>query len=161
MRDVREGVSEDARAALPARAESGGTDAGLADPPVVLYDGWCNLCDSSVAFILRRDRRAVFRFAALQSAAAVERLARCGAADLTGETLVLFHRGRCLTRSQALLTIVGSLPWPWPWLTALGVLPRGLRDRAYDFVARNRSKWFGRPKVCMTSLAGYGDRFLE
>ncbi len=154
-------MRDDAKAAPPAPAESGETGAGLTDPPVVLYDGWCNLCDSSVAFILRRDRRAVFRFAALQSAAAAERLARCGAADLTGETLVLFHRGRCRTRSEALLTIVGSLPWPWPWLTVFGVLPRGLRDWAYDFVAGNRSRWFGRPKVCMTSLAGFRDRFLD
>ncbi len=132
-----------------------------ADPLVVLYDGWCNLCDSSVAFILRRDRHAIFRFAALQSAAAAERLTQCGAGQLTGETLVLFDRGRCYTRSEALLRIVGRLPSPWRMLVVLRVVPRGLRDRAYDFIARNRSKWFGRPKVCMTSLAEYRDRFLE
>jgi predicted DCC family thiol-disulfide oxidoreductase YuxK len=80
---------------------------------------------------------------------------------LTGETLVLSYQGRCQTRSEALLTILGRLPPPWPLLVVLRVVPRGLRDRGYDFVARNRAKWFGRPKVCMTSLAEYRDRFLE
>jgi len=153
-------VSDGARQERVEAAEASQPAVALDEAPVVFYDGWCNLCDSAVAFLLRRDPRAAFRFAAQQSLAASERLAGYGAGDLRGETLVLFDRGRCLTRSEALLAIVERLPPPWPLLTALRVFPRGLRDRAYDFVARNRSRWFGRPKACMTALAGYSDRFL-
>ena len=133
----------------------------LSGNPLVLYDGWCNLCDSSVAFILRRDRRAVFRFAALQSAAAGRLLAACGEGQRLDQTLVLVYRGRCQTKSDAVLTTLGLLPAPWPVLRALRILPRSLRDWTYDQVARHRTRWFGRTKVCMTSLAGFRDRFLE
>ena len=139
--------------------------AGSADPsddgPIVLYDGWCNLCDSSVAFILRRDRHARFRFAALQSAAGTALLGGCASDERLDGTMVLVYGGRCRTRSEALLTILRLLPSPWPWLTAFAVVPLRVRDRAYDLVARHRSKVFGRPETCMTSLGGYRDRFLD
>jgi len=154
-------VSDDARVAPPARPESGETAAGLAEPPVVLYDGWCNLCDSSVAFILRRDRHGVFRFAALQSATARKLLGACAPDKRLDETLVLVHRARCETRSDAILTILGLLPAPWPVFRGLCIVPRRLRDWTYDFVARRRTRWFGRTTVCMTSLAAYADRFFD
>ena len=149
--------------AIPAAATP--EPAGSADPgddgPIVLYDGWCNLCDSSVAFILRRDRHARFRFAALQSPAGTALLGGCASDERLDGTMVLVYGGRCRTRSEALLTILGLLPAPWPLLTALRILPKGARDWGYDLVARNRSRVFGRPRVCMTSLADCRDRFLE
>jgi predicted DCC family thiol-disulfide oxidoreductase YuxK len=144
-------------AAPPARLPT----AAAADRPIVLYDGWCNLCDSSVAFILRRDRNARFRFAALQSSAGLAARATCAELGRLDGTLIVVERGRCHTRSTALLTILGQLPAPWPVLTVLRLIPRRTRDWAYDIVARNRTRWFGQPRVCMTSLAGYRDRFVE
>jgi len=127
----------------------------------LLYDGWCNLCSAWVAFVLRWDRRARFRFAALASKAGAEALARCRGVEDPAQTLVLVEGGRCRTRSDAVLRICELLPWPWP---ALGIgrwVPRAVRDSLYDVVARNRRRWFGQPATCRTSMAGYGERFLE
>jgi predicted DCC family thiol-disulfide oxidoreductase YuxK len=160
-------VSGDARpaAAAPDRGASRrdrGRTADLADGgPIVLYDGWCNLCDSSVAFILRRDRAALFRFAALQSATGQAILSGCGSGERFDGTMVLVHDGRCRTRSEALLEIFALLPGRWPWMTAFRVVPRRVRDRAYDVIARHRTTWFGRSSVCMTSLAENPGRFLQ
>jgi len=129
--------------------------------PIVLYDGWCNLCDSSVAFILRRDRRARFHFAALQSPAGAALLSGCASDERLDETMVLVYGGRCRTRSEAILAILGLLPAPWPLLTVFAIVPKRARDWGYDLVARNRSKVFGRPQACMTSVGGYRGRFLE
>jgi predicted DCC family thiol-disulfide oxidoreductase YuxK len=131
------------------------------DRPIVLYDGWCNLCDSSVAFLLQRDRQARLRFAALQSAAGKALLGRCESNERLDGTLVLVYQGRCRTRSDAVLTILGLLPWPWPLLGWLRLIPRRLRDRIYAIIARHRLAWFGRAGVCQTSLAGYAERFVE
>jgi predicted DCC family thiol-disulfide oxidoreductase YuxK len=128
--------------------------------PVVLYDGWCNLCDSSVAFLLRLDRFARLRFAALQSPVGEALRARCGSADRLDDTLVLIYQGRCRTRSGAVLTLFELLPWPWPLLGWLKVIPRAVRDVVYRFIARRRLAWFGRAPVCRTSRAGYRERFV-
>ena len=159
-KDEGGGVSGGARPAAAASEPAGSADPRN-DGPIVLYDGWCNLCDSSVAFILRRDRHARFRFAALQSPAGTGLLGGCASDEPLDGTMVLVYGGRCRTRSEALLTILRLLPSPWPWLTAFAVVPLRVRDRAYDLVARHRSKWFGRTDVCMTSLAEYNDRFIR
>ncbi|MBF8256540.1 MAG: hypothetical protein HW375_1447 [Anaerolineales bacterium] len=159
-KDEGGGVSGGARPAAAAPEPAGSADPSD-DGPIVLYDGWCNLCDSSVAFILRRDRHARFHFAALQSPAGTALLGGCTSDERLDGTMVLVYGGRCRTRSEALLTILRLLPPPWPWLTAFAFVPRRVRDRAYDLVARHRSKWFGRRRVCMTSLADFRDRFLR
>jgi predicted DCC family thiol-disulfide oxidoreductase YuxK len=153
-------VSGGARAAAPKPDRPAPAGPGL-DRPIILYDGWCNLCDSSVAFVARRDRAARFRFAALQSPAGAAAWQTCNEKDRPDETLIVVDRGQCHTRSSALLTILGQLPPPWPLLTVLRVVPRQARDWAYDIVARNRRRWFGRPRACMTSLLGLRDRFVE
>src|SRR3990172_10932307 len=75
-KDEGGGVSGGANPAAAAPEPAGSADPSN-DGPIVLYDGWCNLCDSSVAFILRRDRHARFRFAALQSPAGTALLGGC------------------------------------------------------------------------------------
>jgi predicted DCC family thiol-disulfide oxidoreductase YuxK len=152
-------VSGGAKAAAAAPERVGSAPAGD-DRPIILYDGWCNLCDSSVAFVLRRDRAARFRFGALQSPAGTTILSGCRPGDELDGTMVLVYAGRCRTRSEALLTILGMLPPPWPLLTVFAIVPRPARDWGYNLVARYRTKWFGRRRVCMTSLAEYRDRFL-
>ena len=160
MKDEGDGVSGDAKAAVPRleRSTPGGREA---DRPVILYDGWCNLCDSSVAFVLSHDRAAHFRFAALQSPAAAALLVGCPSKEHLERTMVLVESGRCRTRSEAVLAILGRLPAPWRWLQVLTIVPRPVRDRVYDLIARHRTTWFGRTRICMTSMNGARDRFLD
>lgn len=127
---------------------------------MVLFDGVCNLCNRSVAFIIARDPTARFYFAPLQSEAA-QRLLR--QAEITGEipdSVALIEDGRLYTRSTAALRIARQLRFPWPLFYALIVLPRRLRDAGYDFIARHRYRWFGRRDACMMPTPELRRRFL-
>ncbi len=127
----------------------------------MLYDGLCNLCASSVAFVLRNDRQGRFRFAALQSDAGRHLLDGCPALPVDRSTAVLVVDGRCYERSDAVLRILRLLPWPWPAFAIFRLVPRFARDGPYRFVARMRTRWFGTRDACMTSLRGYEDRFVH
>jgi len=124
---------------------------------IVFFDGGCGLCHGLVRFLLARDRAGAFRFAALDSAAAQALL---GPGDRAGDTLVVTVAGRVRTRSEAVLEIARRLPAPWRWAAAARILPRGLRDAAYDLVARNRHRW-RRDPGCLVRPPGREERFLE
>ncbi|HET9476124.1 MAG TPA: DCC1-like thiol-disulfide oxidoreductase family protein [Dehalococcoidia bacterium] len=128
--------------------------------PIVLFDGICNFCDASVNWIIARDRRGIFRFAALQSAAG-ERLQREYGLDPTAlDTLVLVEGYRAHRRSGAALRVLRQLRLPWPLLFGLIVVPPFVRDFVYDFFARRRYRWFGRREECMLPAPEVRDRFL-
>lgn len=129
--------------------------------PVILYDGFCNLCNSSVAFVLRHDAEARFKFLALQSEKADCLRRDCDHSLSLDETFILIDRGFCYTRSDAVLKVLGLLPGFWPILSWLRLIPKFIRDRVYTLIARNRFNWFGRRGTCMLSLDGYQNRFLD
>jgi predicted DCC family thiol-disulfide oxidoreductase YuxK len=128
--------------------------------PVVVFDGMCNLCSRAVRFILRRDRRGAFRFAALQSEAGARLLLRHGIDPATVDSLLLVLDGTPLRKSDAILGIAGSLGAPWSFLALFRVLPKRMRDGLYDVMARNRTAWFGRSDRCSLPDAGDRARFL-
>lgn len=129
--------------------------------PVLLFDGVCNLCSGSVAFVIRRDPAARFRFAPLQSPAADALLASLGVARAgLPDSFVLVEDGCVHLRSTAALRVARGLRFPWPLLGVLLVVPRFLRDPVYDFVARHRYRWFGRRDACMVPTAELQARFL-
>lgn len=111
-------------------------------PPLVLYDGECGLCTGAVEFIRRRSRPGAFRFAPLESDEAEAILA--GRPSLS-DTLILLDAAGIHERSTAALRIAAGLRRPWSWLRLLRIVPVTLRDRGYDFIARRRLNWFGRP----------------
>jgi len=127
---------------------------------VVIYDGECNLCASIVGFVLPRDRDARLRFAARQSAAGRRLLQASGCPEVDVTSVVLVESGRCRERSDAAIRLARLLPFPWPILAGSRLVPRPLRDAIYDWVARNRARWFGRRPACLLSVGAYADRFL-
>jgi predicted DCC family thiol-disulfide oxidoreductase YuxK len=130
--------------------------------PVVLFDGVCNLCNASVNFIIDRDPTAQFRFAALQSDVARERLTELGQPPppTTPESILLLEGGHLYSESTAALRIAGHLRGPWRLLKALLVVPRPLRDAVYRLIARNRYAWFGRTDACRVPTPELKARFL-
>ena len=125
--------------------------------PIILFDGVCNLCTSSVQFVIERDSRKRFRFASLQSAAA-ERL--LGARDQL-DSMVLVADGRIHRRSTAALLIAKRLDGAWPLLALLLAVPRPLRDALYDWIGRRRYRMFGRRETCWVPQAALTERFLD
>jgi predicted DCC family thiol-disulfide oxidoreductase YuxK len=133
---------------------------------LVLYDGVCGLCSRLLQFLLKHDHRAVFNFAALQSATGKAMVARCGGDP---EALSSFYvvadfrmpAARVITRSDAALFVAGQLGWPWKAMHAAGILPKTLRDRLYDVVARTRYRVFGRYEQCLLPRPEFRNRFVE
>ena len=128
--------------------------------PVLLFDGVCNLCNASVQWVLKRDRAGQFRFAALQSDAGRQLLAQHGMDADVVDTVVLVFGGRLYTRSDAALEILRHLGGVWAWLSIFRWVPRPLRNAVYNWVARNRYRWFGREETCWLPRPEWKSRFL-
>jgi predicted DCC family thiol-disulfide oxidoreductase YuxK len=135
-----------------------------ADGPVLLYDGVCGFCNRAVQFVLARDRRGTMRFAPLQGDFAVGVLARhpeCRGID----SLILVEPAhpageRIAVRSAALLGLAAYLGGPWRAATLLRIVPRAIRDWAYDRFASVRYRVFGRFDSCPLPSADQRTRFL-
>ena len=135
----------------------------MAQPPTVLFDGVCNLCNASVQYIIDRDPSAVFRFASLQSEAGRRVLEAVGAALPEGdpESVLLVEDGRLYERSDAALRIARRLTGPVRLAAAFLLVPHVLRDPLYRFVARNRYRWFGKSESCRLPTPELRGRFLS
>ena len=134
---------------------------------ILYYDGECGFCDSTVQFVLRHDRSKTLRFAPLQGAHASELLSRHRwLATVDSLVWVEPHAGgasreRVLVRSDAVMRIGRYLGLPWS-LAALGrVIPKVLRDRAYDVFARHRKRILAMPTSCELPLPEVRARFLD
>ncbi len=112
--------------------------------PLVLYDGYCALCNVSVQFLQARQREGTLEYASQQSARGQAALQAAGlpAADL--DTVALVDGTRVYTRSAAALQALRYLRQPWPLLGVLRIVPAFVRDPVYNFIAHNRYRWFGR-----------------
>jgi predicted DCC family thiol-disulfide oxidoreductase YuxK len=134
---------------------------------ILLYDGVCGLCNRFVQFILRHDRNAIFRFASLQNPFAARILARHGInpTDLDTFYVVLDYdlpNESLLSRSDAVAFVLKQLGGPWsPAAHLLQLLPKFLRDPAYNAVARHRHRIFGRLDVCTVPRDADHKRFLD
>ncbi len=131
------------------------------EPLIVLFDGVCNFCNASVQFVIDHDPRDRFRFAPLQSPLGGRLLKQGGLAGQKIESVVLVEAGRCWIKSTAALRIARRLRWPWPMLSLLILLPVGLRDLLYDWLARHRYRWFGRSDRCRMPTPELRRRFLD
>lgn len=128
--------------------------------PLVLFDGDCNLCNHSVQFVLKRDRQARFRFASLQSQAGRAAIAAVFEGDLP-DSIMLIHGGKLQMKSTAALAIARGLRWPWPFVSVFWLVPYPLRNLIYDWVARNRIRWFGKREECWVPTKELRARFLD
>ncbi|HEX9513805.1 MAG TPA: thiol-disulfide oxidoreductase DCC family protein [Puia sp.] len=128
---------------------------------MVLFDGVCNLCNSSVQFILKRDKAARFLFASLQSPVGQAYLQkfRLPAGDL--HSFILVEKDRFYTRSSAALRVLRHLGGGWKVFYALIILPVFLRDGIYNWVARHRYQWFGKRESCWLPTPELKKRFLN
>jgi predicted DCC family thiol-disulfide oxidoreductase YuxK len=130
-------------------------------PATILFDGVCNLCHASVNFIIDRDPKSRFRFAALQWPSGRALIKACGRDPDVLDTLVLVEDGRCYTRSTAALRIARHLPGAWPLLAVFLAVPKPLRDPIYRLISRRRYRWFGRQDACRVPTPDLQERFLD
>lgn len=129
---------------------------------LVLFDGVCNLCSGSVQFIIKRDPKAKYRFASLQSVTGQKYLNEFNLNPTELHSIILVRAdGRWLQRSDAALEIARNLSGGWPLFYVFKVIPRLLRDPVYNWIARNRYAWFGKMDACWLPTLELKSRFVD
>ncbi len=134
--------------------------AAQVDQQVILFDGVCNLCNSSINFIIDRDSRKLFRYASLQSDFGQQVKTQFGkSADL--DSVLLLQGERLLQKSDAALEIARQLDGLWPAMVVFRIIPRPIRDAVYSWIARNRYRWFGKQDACRIPTPELRALFLD
>ena len=128
---------------------------------IVLFDGVCNLCNRSVQFILKRDKKKKFLFASLQGKTGKEILQRFNLPPDYINSFILVENNRVYTHSTGSLRMLKLLGGGWKLLYGLIVVPKFIRDAVYNQVAKNRYKWFGKREECMIPTPELKERFLD
>ena len=128
---------------------------------IILFDGICNLCNQSVQFIIKRDPKNYFKFAALQSEQAQLILDQHGIPGDVIDTIVLIENNKIYTQSTAALRIARKLNRLYFLLYIFILIPPFIRNPIYRFIARNRYKWFGKKDSCMMPEPELKNRFLS
>jgi predicted DCC family thiol-disulfide oxidoreductase YuxK len=129
--------------------------------PIVIYDGECSFCHNSIQFLLRHDHSGKLSFASRESCTGFRILALASLIPSEDDTLLLLQDNQLSGYSTAILEITKYLGFPWFLLRIFHLVPTGIRDGIYKFIARNRYKWFGKKPFCLTDKKEYNHRFLN
>ncbi len=129
--------------------------------PIILFDGVCNFCNSSVNFVIDRDKNSVIKFAALQSEAGQQLLKQFNLPTSEFNSFIFIEGGKVYTASTAALKVSKYLAALWPSLYGFIIVPKFLRDGIYKWIAKNRYKWFGKKDQCMIPGPEVRSRFLQ
>ena len=128
---------------------------------IILFDGVCNLCNSAIQFVIKRDKRNNFLFASLQSPPGQELLQSYHMPLNNSGSFVLIENGNIYKGSTGALRVTKKLDGVWPLLYILIIVPKFIRDKVYYWIAKNRYKWFGKKNECMVPTPALKARFLE
>ncbi len=128
---------------------------------IILFDGVCNLCTGTVQFVIKRDKKNQFLFGSLQSKAGQEYLKKFNLPVNVFNSFLLIENDRLYSRSSAALRMMKNLGGGWQLLYALLIVPKFIRDGIYNFIAKNRYKWFGKKEECWLPTAELNEKFLE
>ena len=127
---------------------------------IVLFDGVCNYCNAMVNFAIRNDKKAILKFAPLQSATGI-RLREEHQIAPGIDSVILIDQGKVYTYSDAAIRIAKYLRWPAKVVYSFSIVPKFIRQPFYKWIARNRYKWFGKTELCMIPTPDVKARFLD
>ena len=128
---------------------------------IIIFDGICNLCNSSVQFLLKHDKKERFLFVSFQSDAAKKILLQYNYTNTELSSIILLQEGILYKKSTAALRIARQLNFFWSLSYIFIILPKGFRDFIYDINAKNRYQWFGKRDSCIVDNGKYKSRFIE
>jgi len=128
---------------------------------IILFDGVCNLCNSAVQFVIQHDKNDVFRFVALQSELGQEILKHIGINSKNIDSIILYEPGIAYYyKSKAALEIAKNLGGFFHFGTVFKIIPTGISNQLYDYIAKNRYKWYGKKESCMIPTVELKSKFL-
>ena len=128
---------------------------------IILFDGLCNLCDATVQFIIKRDSKDVFRFVSLQSDLGRELLQKLPIEFQLTDSVILYESEKVFFyKSQAVFEIVKSIGGIYYCLLIFKLLPNAITNSVYDFIAKNRYRWWGKKESCLVPSKDLQSKFL-
>ncbi len=133
----------------------------MADKPIILFDGVCNLCNSSVQKIIKSDPKENFLFASLQGYNGQRLLQQFNLPQTNFNSFVLIQNNKAFTKSTAALMVAKQMNGFWKILYGFIIFPKFIRDWVYNIIANNRYKWFGKKESCMLPSPNLKNRFLD
>jgi len=128
---------------------------------IVLFDGVCNLCNNTVQFVIKRDKKKQFLFGSLQGATGQAYLNKINEPVNQLNSFILVEGNQFYTRSTGVLRLLKHLGGGWQLWYAFMIVPRFMRDGVYSFIGRHRYKWFGKTAECRVPTPEERERFLE
>nr|WP_315163744.1 DCC1-like thiol-disulfide oxidoreductase family protein [uncultured Flavobacterium sp.] len=132
------------------------------DKKIILFDGVCNLCDSAVQMIIKHDAKDVFRFVALQSDLGQKIIKHLGIDTQKTDSIILYQPGFAYYyKSEAVLEIAKDLSGLFYFGTLFSILPTSLNNHIYDYIAKNRYKWYGKKETCLIPTKELQAKFLD
>ncbi|MDE0895226.1 MAG: DCC1-like thiol-disulfide oxidoreductase family protein [Planctomycetota bacterium] len=129
--------------------------------PLLLFDGTCSLCCATLQWVIRRDKKCLFDFAALQSGAAERALENVNFNALRPDSLILIADGQAHVFSTAAIETTRTLGFPWSLATLAFVIPVSIRDGVYRWIAARRHRLFKGPPACSLRQPDLRKRFLD
>ena len=129
--------------------------------PLVLFDGVCNLCNASVKYIIKHDKKDVFRFTALQSEVGQMLIEKFNIDTVNTDSIILYSEKKGIYyKSTAALKIASYLGFPLNFLVIFLVIPPFIRNWVYDYIAKNRYKWYGKRETCIIPTPELRKKFI-
>jgi predicted DCC family thiol-disulfide oxidoreductase YuxK len=128
---------------------------------IILFDGVCNLCNSSVQFIIRHDKKNQFLFGSLQGEAGQRYLKEFNLTTDILNSFLLIEGDKVYTHSAAALRVLKYLQNGWQLFYAFIIVPKFIRDGVYNFISKNRYKWFGKKEECWIPTPELKNKFLD
>jgi len=131
------------------------------DKKIILFDGVCNLCNASVQFVIKHDTKDLFRFIPLQSDLGQKILNHIGINRQNTDSIVLYEPGKAyFYKAEAALKIVSEFGGMYKLLNIFSLFPKFICDAIYDYIAKNRYRWYGKQDVCMMPNPELATKFL-
>lgn len=129
---------------------------------IILFDGVCNLCDAAVQFVIKYDKKDEFRFVTLESELGQKILIHIGISTTNIDSIILYNPGIAYYyKSTAALEIARNLGGFFHFGTVFVIIPTRIRNYLYDYIAKNRYKWYGKKETCMLPSTENKSKFLS
>lgn len=129
---------------------------------LILFDGVCNLCNTSIQYVIKHDKKDKFRFAALQSDIGVQIIQKFNIDTKKTDSILLYSIESGLkSKSSAALHVAKHLGFPNNLMTVFFIVPNFIRNKVYDYIAKNRYKWYGKKESCMIPTKELRAKFLD
>ncbi|NQX86835.1 MAG: thiol-disulfide oxidoreductase DCC family protein [Flavobacteriaceae bacterium] len=128
---------------------------------LILFDGVCNLCNNTVQYVIQRDHKNKYLFASLQSKVGKQIIEAFNIDTTKTDSILLYSNGQLYSKSTAALKVAATLGFPTNVLAISLIIPAFIRNVVYDYIAKNRYKWYGKKKDCMIPSPELKSKFID